>query len=817
MTIKLKHLASVLLIVFLTISCSNISEYNTESDNKNVPAVSFANIMNTQIINSPIIINGRSSDNRGISSVKIIIDSSEYSAEQNPDWNTWSFDLTGIAMTTGEHRITAVAMNMDGVEGRVTVIVYYNDGIDLEPVKVDVTGTSVNRQSLVLTGTVKVDVRNNSNYTVSNNYRVALFEDSNFNALYDSGTDRILGYADVSAGHSSLTTRTVDVDVNLPVLFADNLIYAFVDSNDSVMETSEVNNSMNNMTGVEFRPPVGEFNPVIEWHWTGSLIYPTSNQVICLPVVSPLIDNNGDGKINGDDIPYIIFNSYIGNTYTQNGTLRAIRGDGSGELFSVTTNDTHPISNPAVGDIDNDGKPDILVLDESYRLMAFNNDGTLKWISSVATAPASYWKSITIADIDENGTSEIMIGDNVFNNDGSLRWSKGNSNSYASMTSCVAKLISGNHPFLLSGNSAYSFDGTIYWRNATVGNGFTAVGDIDGNGFPEVVVVFNGNTWLLRYDGSIIWGPVVLPSSGGGAPTIADVNDDGIPEIGIACASNFVVLKSDGSILWSNITKDTTSNITGSSVFDFEGDGAAELIYADEEFLRIYKGSDGTELFKISVGSGTGLEIPVIVDVDNDNKAEIVVVSNDLMHMANPANPTALNGIVVFGDANDTWVNTRKLWNQHSYHITNINDDTSIPQFEADNWGVYNNYRQNQMLNPFEVIDLSASYLRVDHSGFPGSVTMTVRIGNSGALEIGNSFFVAFYDGNPTSGGILIGTSEIITRLEPGAYVDVNLAWNTPSSGSHNIYIVADDDGAGHSRLREINEVNNSTYSGFIF
>ena len=48
----------------------------------------------------------------------------------------------------------------------------------------------------------------------------------------------------------------------------------------------------------------------------------------------------------------------------------------------------------------------------------------------------------------------------------------------------------------------------------------------------------------------------------------------------------------------------------------------------------------------------------------------------------------------------DRWVRTRPIWNQHTYHITNINDDGTIPAVEDDNWlspagDPFNNYRQN--------------------------------------------------------------------------------------------------------------------------
>ena len=51
--------------------------------------------------------------------------------------------------------------------------------------------------------------------------------------------------------------------------------------------------------------------------------------------------------------------------------------------------------------------------------------------------------------------------------------------------------------------------------------------------------------------------------------------------------------------------------MTGSSVFDFEGDGAAEVVYADEETLWIFDGATGTiEMAWTEHGSGTRFEYP---------------------------------------------------------------------------------------------------------------------------------------------------------------------------------------------------------------
>src|SRR5690606_24535107 len=135
--------------------------------------------------------------------------------------------------------------------------------------------------------------------------------------------------------------------------------------------------------------------------------------------------------------------------------------------------------------------------------------------------------------------------------------------------------------------------------------------------------------------------------------------------------------------------------------FDFNGDGRAEVIYGDEWKLYILDGRDGNILYEHSKPSGTFLELPVIADIDSDGRAEIVAIANNGVR-DNPNTPEneAETGIYVFGGASNNWVNTRKIWNQHAYHITNVNDDGTIPSHPLNNWLVpgLNNFRQNKPL-----------------------------------------------------------------------------------------------------------------------
>ena len=64
---------------------------------------------------------------------------------------------------------------------------------------------------------------------------------------------------------------------------------------------------------------------------------------------------------------------------------------------------------------------------------------------------------------------------------------------------------------------------------------------------------------------------------GSDVPAVADLDGDGEPEIGIADSEWYWAFETDGSLKWQAPTSDCSSASTGSTVFDFDGDGAADL------------------------------------------------------------------------------------------------------------------------------------------------------------------------------------------------------------------------------------------------
>ena len=259
---------------------------------------------------------------------------------------------------------------------------------------------------------------------------------------------------------------------------------------------------------------------------------------------------------------------------------------------------------------------------------------------------------------------------------------------------------------------------------------------------------------------------------------------------------------------WSSATKDLSSNATGSSVFDFQGDGAAEVVYADECYLRVYDGRDGTVQLETPNTTGTIHEYPLVVDVDGDNNSEILVVANQANAGSDCPGVTPRKGLYVYGDANDEWVPTRRVWPQHTYHVTNSTSVGNVPLAEAPNWttGGLNNYRQNvQGEGVFNAPDLAVTLsIGLDLCG-QSMITLRARVTNLGALGVPAGVEVVFYGGTSTADPV-VGTGATAVPLLPGQSTVVFAA--VPLSAGPDFLVVVDGT-AATGMVGECNEDNN--------
>ena len=161
--------------------------------------------------------------------------------------------------------------------------------------------------------------------------------------------------------------------------------------------------------------------------------------------------------------------------------------------------------------------------------------------------------------------------------------------------------------------------------------------------------------------------------------------------------------------------------------------------------MRVYAGTDGTVLAQVPQNSHTLIEYPVIVDVDADGNAEIVFAANSEVHRCDAISGYTgyQAGIRVFRDTADNWVGTRPVWNQHTYHITNVRQDLRIPSAELPNWRRFDNFRQNSQ--SFDAPNLQPVDLAVDSGSCPPTLGLTVTVHNAGAASVGPGLAVTFY------------------------------------------------------------------------
>jgi hypothetical protein len=594
-----------------------------------------------------------------------------------------------------------------------------------------------------------------------------------------------------------------------------------------------------------FVPQAGVFTPELDCAWNGSPngLYPLRDDVVMTPVVVNLTDDDGDGMVTTDDIPDIAFIAY---RYQEDGccntpgALRVLSGacnpDGSmKEHFAVGATEIQNdigasgvwLDNSgglAAGDVDADGSVDLVATVNNGGTIAFERTGKVKWYQPAYPGAASHdhlaGTTPSIADIDHDGKPEIIQGRVVLNGaDGTLKW-QGTAgtgvNAFLGPVSAVGDPDLDGTLNVLAGNTMYAIDGKPIWTyafpepadasNCAVPagytcDGYTATGNFDADDYGEIVVVRAGKIYILNHDGTPLslngeQVVVTIPKGAcalneGGPPTVADFDGDGQAEIGVAAANYYIVadlecLKtplpagcSDPGIRWKVPNQDCSSRVTGSSVFDFDGDGKAEVIYNDEQYFRIFDGTDGKVLLQVGNHSHTRLEMPIVADVDNDGNAEIVFIENGYGGTG--------QGIRIWGDKNDSWVPTRRIWNQHSYHVTNVTELGGIPANEKPNWlekttattsGKMNNFRQN--LPEFDVYaapDLTVT-LAIDESTCPTALGLAATVCNEGALQVGAGAVVKFYD-NKTQMPITCANGDVATTkpLSPGKCQTVTCQW----------------------------------------
>jgi hypothetical protein len=312
------------------------------------------------------------------------------------------------------------------------------------------------------------------------------------------------------------------------------------------------------------------------------------------------------------------------------------------------------ISTPALGDLDNDGKLEIVFGGFDQRVYVLRFDGTLfpGWPRFVRDTT---FASPALADLDNDGFLEIILGVDthqegppfntpnggglyVFRADGTVMsgWPQFIGQNFYSSASVgdingdgMFEIVIGtgelwNNP--TDGNHIYVWNsqGTLLWRGNTTGyvTGSPALGDIDGDGKLEVVVGSKDTKlYAWNHDGSVLWSVTPTNFQGNtaqlGSPALADYNNDGKPDAFINILWDSAILNGpNGSQLTANsfpgnplpaYVAGCTTQDNAPAIGDIDGDGKLELVLASGNNGGANCGTGQVFFWRLNVNAPTDL------------------------------------------------------------------------------------------------------------------------------------------------------------------------------------------------------------------
>ncbi len=529
-----------------------------------------------------------------------------------------------------------------------------------------------------------------------------------------------------------------------------------------------------------------------KWTFRAPSVDSSAQNSYAQPVIGNLDDDNGDGRIDEEDSPEVVVNVFGGDGYivALDGATGAEKWVYRGSLMTAGV---------LIADVDADGAPDVVGYDRSARPIALDGGGRLKWTASATPTSTSY-PLVTVADLEGDGIPEVIADDLVVDGaSGRTRFSLGASASNPYRIAAVADVDLDGDQEIFIGGTAYDSDGAVLWSTREVGSyGFWPI-IINADADPEAEIGFVGANWTLwDHDGTRLYS-VAYGTPQPGPPCAGDFDGDGEAEVAWGAYQNFVAYELDGTEMWS-VPMDDTSGLAGCSAWDVDGNGALEVLFADQTTFKIFDGTTGrTNWADANHRSGTVFEYPTVADADHDGHAEIFLASNG---------GAPWGAISAWEHDGAGWPAAGSTWAIHDFAITNVLPDGSVPAEPEPWWNRYNVYRARVAADDPSRPDLVAAITDVCVADCDyGPVAVAVSVANQGGADVEAGATLALYAKDAPPRLVATVTLPAIpagTRLD-GLQIDLDVA----DIGASGFLAVVDDDGAGVGLVAECSEDNN--------
>jgi len=334
-------------------------------------------------------------------------------------------------------------------------------------------------------------------------------------------------------------------------------------------------------------------------------------------------DLDGDGK---PDLAVTNLNNSTVSVFRNTATSGSIT---TGSFVPRVDFATGSNSNPrsvAIGDLDGDGKPDLAVANYNDNTVSVlrntSTSGSISFVAKVDFATGSGPFSVAIGDLDGDGKPDLAVANSGNGNVTVLR-----------NTSTSGSISFDGHVDFTTGSAPYS----------------VAIGDLDGDGKPDLAVAnLLGNTvsvlrntakfGSMSFDGHVDFATGSYPIF----VAIGDLDGDGKPDLAVTnnVGNTVSVLRNTatfGSISFDgHVDFGTGNKPLNVAIGDLDGDGKPDLAVTNmyDKTVSVLRntatsGSITTGSFaaKVDFATGSNPQSVAIGDLDGDGKPDLAVVN----------------------------------------------------------------------------------------------------------------------------------------------------------------------------------------------
>ena len=314
----------------------------------------------------------------------------------------------------------------------------------------------------------------------------------------------------------------------------------------------------------------------------------------------------GVGDMDGDGLADYAIGSwnYASNGLSGNGDVVVHRGSDGGVLWSVegtVTNQYVGFSVAGVGDVDGDGKPDVLVGDYNGVVNLYGATGSVIYTLSGQASSLFGYSLASCGDVDGDGLRDLLIG------------APGYSSGSPTIPFCggayVFSAATGAQLFVVEGDA----------QNDSLGRSVSGVGDVDGDGVPDLLAgsytsFGNGSLSGMVRVASGATGATIRTTYGDGVNDrlgwalvgLGDLDQDGVPDYAASTidgtTTNYLgrvraYSGSTGAVIYEWLgesTPDFANGDLGSALAtgDFNRDGVPDLVIGDPSYF-LYNAQTG--------------------------------------------------------------------------------------------------------------------------------------------------------------------------------------------------------------------------------